>query len=285
MVRGDCRLDRVWCRAGLVALLLLGGCAEKPTRTPGPPPAGPSLKVMTYNVNYGIAGDAETVAVIRTSGADVVFLQETSAEWQDALDAAVAAEYPHRAFHHWGGAGGLGMLSRLPVEDAELLLPEGDGWFPAWRLVVRTDFGPVQVLSVHLHPPVSEGGSFVAGYFTTSSVRAHEITAFAAHLDASLPTLVVGDFNEADGKALHVLTARGMRSALPEFYPQAHTWQWPTSVMTLRERLDHILYDPRLEARAAAVLYRGQSDHFPVVAVLVPATHPAKPPARGSLGR
>jgi vancomycin resistance protein VanJ len=256
-------------------------------RTANLAPAGPSLKVMTYNVNYGIAGDAETIAVIRTSDADVVFLQETSAAWQEALEAAVAAEYPHRAFHHWGGAGGLGVLSRLPVEDAELLMPEGDGWFPGWRLIVATAFGPVQVLSVHLHPPVSEGGSFVAGYFTTSSVRARELTGFTAHLDAKLPTLVVGDFNEADGKALRVLTARGMRSALPEFYPEAHTWQWPTSVMTLRERLDHIVYDQRLEARAAAVLYRGQSDHYPVVAVLVPATRALETPrpAGGSLGR
>jgi len=34
------------------------------------------LKVMTYNVNCGIAGDAGSIEAIRASGADVVFLQE-----------------------------------------------------------------------------------------------------------------------------------------------------------------------------------------------------------------
>jgi endonuclease/exonuclease/phosphatase (EEP) superfamily protein YafD len=257
----------------LPTLLLVAAlaCTPRPARTPQPAGPGPSLRVMTYNVNYGIAGDAETIALIRDSHADVVFLQETSAGWQQALDAAVAGVYPQRAFHHWAGAGGLGVLSRVPIEDGGLLLPEGEGWFPGWRLVVRTSFGPVQVLSVHLHPPVSEGGSFVAGYFTTASTREAEIARFYAHLDPALPTLVVGDFNEADGRAVRYLTARGLRSALPEFHPKAITWTWPTSVMTLRDRLDHVFYDARLEPLSAEVLAHGQSDHFPIVAVLAPA--------------
>lgn len=245
---------------------------------------------MTYNVNYGIAGDAATLRAIADSGADVVFLQETSPRWQEALDRTVARAYPHRAFKHWGGAGGLGVLSRLPIEDGGLLPPEGDGWFPAWRVVVASPFGPVQVLSVHLRPPVSDGGSLVAGYFTTSRVRAQELEQFMGRLDPKLPTLIVGDFNEADGKAMRLLAARGMASALPAFRPDAHTWHWPTSVMTLRDRLDHIFHDHRLEALAAEVLYQGRSDHYPVVAVLVPAPVDRPPlprpyaPSRGSLG-
>ena len=227
---------------------------------------------MTYNVNYGIAGDDATMRVIRDGGADVVFLQETNAGWQAALDTNLADVYPHRAFRHWGGAGGLGVLSRLPVQDGGLLRPRGDGWFPGWRLIVSAPFGPVQVLSVHLHPPVSEGGSFVAGYFTTSGVRKQEIEGFVAQLDPALPTLIVGDFNEADGQAMRFLAGRGLRSALPEFHPQATTWHWPTSVMTLRDRFDHIIYDPRLVPLAAEVIYEGRSDHFPVISVIGPAS-------------
>ena len=229
---------------------------------------------MTYNVNFGIPGDAATIRVIREGGADVVFLQETNALWKEALDATTAELYPHRAFRHWGGAGGLGVLSRLPLEDGGLIQPEGDGWFPGWRLIVTTSFGRVQVLSVHLHPPVSEGGSFVAGYFTTSSVRKRELEGFVARLDPALPTLIVGDFNEADGEAVRFLAARGLRSALPEFKPDAKTWHWPTSVMTLRDRLDHIVYDARLQPLMADVLYQGRSDHFPVISVLAPARPP-----------
>ena len=263
-----CRVSAV--ARGLLLALLITACARTPARTARAPGPGPSLKVMTYNVNYGIAGDAATIRVIRDGGADVVFLQETTPLWQAELDATVADVYPHRAFRHWGGAGGLGVLSRLPVEDGGFLRPRGDGWFPGWRLIVTTSFGRVQVLTVHLHPPVSEGGSFVAGYFTTSGVRRQEIEGFVAQLDPALPTLIVGDFNEADGEAVRFLAGRGLKSALPEFKPAANTWHWPTSVMTFRDRLDHIIYDPRLEPLAADVIYEGRSDHFPVISVLAP---------------
>jgi endonuclease/exonuclease/phosphatase family metal-dependent hydrolase len=267
-------------RRGLVPALLITAlaCARSPIRTAKTAGPGPSLKVMTYNVNFGIPGDASTIRAIRESGADVVFLQETNARWEEALWSTTSDIYPLTAFHHWGGAGGLGVLSRLPFDDGGLIRPEGDGWFPGWRLIVTTAFGPVQVLSVHLHPPVSEGGSFVAGYFTTGGVRKGEMERFVAHLDPALPTLIVGDFNEADGQAMRFLASRGLRSALPEFKPHANTWHWPTSVMTFRERLDHIVYDPRLEPLMAEVLYQGRSDHYPVISVLVPAQ--TSPPMR-----
>ena len=262
---------------GLVSALLITaafGCARSPVRTARTVDGGPTLKVMTYNVNFGIAGDAETIRTIRDSDADVVFLQETNPVWEWELKATTAELYPHRAFHHWGGAGGLGVLSRLPVEDGGLIPPEGDGWFPGWRVIVGAAFGRVQVLSVHLRPPVSDSGSFVSGYFTTSKVRRDELERFLARLDPALPTLIVGDFNEADGQAVRFLAARGFKSALPEFKPEANTWQWPTSVMTLRDRLDHITYDARLVPLSADVLYQGRSDHFPVISVLAPARPP-----------
>jgi endonuclease/exonuclease/phosphatase family metal-dependent hydrolase len=256
----------------LVPVLLLAiSCARAPVKAPRSAGSGPSLKVMTYNVNFGIAGDAATLRVIAESDADVVFLQETSPLWEEALEQTVATTYAHRAYRHWGGAGGLAVLSRRPIQDGGLLRPQGDGWFPGWRVVVDSAFGPVQVLSVHLRPPVSDGGSFVAGYFTTPRVRLEELEGFVAQLDPALPTLIVGDFNETDGQAMRFLASRGLQSALPAFQPDAHTWHWPTSVMTLRKQLDHIVHDERLEPLVAEVLYAGRSDHFPVTSVLVPA--------------
>lgn len=38
---------------------------------------------------------------------------------------------------------------------------------------------------------------------------------------------------------------------------------------TIHHRLDHIVYDPRLEALSARVLGAGRSDHLPVVATFV----------------
>lgn len=256
-------------------LALLAGCSHDPARQPQAPGAKPALRVMTYNVNFGIAGDGPTLAAIESGKADVVFLQEINRPWERALRAKFETVYPNMIFHPRGGAGGIGLMSRLPIGGEKLIAPEGDGWFPALRLVLDSPLGPVQVLVVHLRPPVSDGGSFVAGHFTAPAIHEQEIARFCQALDHALPTLVVGDFNEEeDGRAVAYL-ARGewnnvhMKSALPEFAPDRPTWRWPTSLHTFERRFDHIIYDLRLEPLSVEVLDAGRSDHFPVVSVFV----------------
>lgn len=251
-----------------VLIALVSACGSE-ARSPLPLPAGdPLLTVMTYNVNFGLAGDPDGEAAIRAGDADVVVLQETTAAWERALRVGLRDRYPHMTFRHCCGAGGLAILSRYPVEERDYLPRVGDGWFPAWRVIVASPLGPIQLLAVHLRPPLSEDGSIVGGYFTTPPVRLAEIEAFAASLDRALPTLVVGDFNEpADGSAVRFLAERGLRSVLPEFHPGADTWSWPTALGRVHSQLDHIVYDARLSPRDARVITAGRSDHWPVVAI------------------
>jgi endonuclease/exonuclease/phosphatase family metal-dependent hydrolase len=227
------------------------------------------VRVLTYNVNFGIAGDSDTVAAIRDADADLVLLQETNSAWERSLRASLSGEFPQMIFKNRGGAGGLAVLSRLPILEVELIAPAGDGWFPAVRILVETAFGRLQALSVHLHPPVSEGGSFVSGMFTTPALRADEIRTFVARLAPGYPTLVAGDFNEEeDGAVAKFLASKGMLSALGRFAPNEATWRWSTPVGTLHKQLDHVFYDNRLDTIAVEVRLAGRSDHLPVIAVL-----------------
>jgi len=267
--------------AALIVALLSSGCSHAPELQPTPPGPRPALRLMTYNVNFGIAGDGPTLAAIESGQADVVFLQEINKPWETSLRARFDGAYPHAVFYPRGGAGGIGVMSRLPIR-AQQLIPreEGDGWFPALRLVLDSPLGPLQVLVVHLRPPVSDGGSFVSGHFTAPAIHEKEIARFCQTLDRNLPTMVVGDFNEEeDGRAVAYL-ARGacanwkMKSALPQFAPERPTWRWPTALHTFERRLDHIVYDGRLEPLSAEVLDGGRSDHLPVVGVFVRARVP-----------
>lgn len=247
------------------------GCSN-PARVPrAPAPGEAALRVMTYNVNYGLAGDPATIDAIAGADADVVLLQETSARWEVALRARLGDRYPHMAFHHAPAAGGMGVLSRLPLEGLEWLRPPAGGWFVAGRVVVVAPLGRVQILNLHLHPPISEGGSVVSGYFTTPAVREQELQRHFGRLRPGEPTLVVGDFNEgAGGRALRWLQAQGYGNALQDFQPGADTWRWTTSVGTVRTQLDHLAYDERLlTPLRAEVLSEGRSDHLPVVATFV----------------
>jgi endonuclease/exonuclease/phosphatase (EEP) superfamily protein YafD len=252
----------------LVAIVSLS-CGSRPARTPrAVSPDRPHLRIMSYNVNYGLAGDPDIIDIIRSSGCDVVFLQETTPAWERSLRAGLGRTYPHMGFKRWSGAGGLAILSKHPFDGSMLIPPPEGGWFPAWRVVLHTPLGEIQALNVHLRPPVSDSGSVVSGYFTTDDIRLEQIKRYHSRLDASLPTLVAGDFNEpSDGHAVEYLAGLGLTSALEEFLPGQATWRWNTSVGTITSQLDHIVYDPGLEPVNAWVLKRGRSDHLPVIAI------------------
>ncbi len=225
--------------------------------------------MLTYNVNFGLAGDPATVGAIRDTAADLALLQETTPAWERALRAALSDLYPHMLFKHRGGAGGFAVLSRLPITEAEVISPSAEGWFPAGRVVVTTGLGPLQALNVHLRPPVSDGGSFVSGYFTTPGVRLREMQGFVGKLKPGLATLVAGDFNEEpDGDVTEFLASQGLMSILPRLAPGTPTWRWQTAVGTIRRQLDHIAHSASLEAVSVEVRQSGRSDHLPVLAVL-----------------
>ena len=231
----------------------------------------PVLTVTTYNVNYAHAGDASTLAAIAAAPSDLVFLQETNDRWQKQIQARLLSVYPYQKWIACPQAGGQAVLSRRPFTVRDVL-PAPTGWFPAVRVLAETPLGMVQVLSVHLHPQITEEGSWLLGYLFTDPARLTEIAAYLPSLEASIPTLIVGDFNEGTrGMAMRFLEARGFRSALPEFAPEADTWRWPLGTIELTGQLDHLTYDAALEPLTAAAVPAGGSDHLPVRAVFARA--------------
>lgn len=260
-------------------ILLLVGCSGA-TRTVREPVADqPFLDTLTYNVNFGLGGDEATLDVLEHATADLVFLQETTPAWEAATRARVGKTYRHQTWLHGEAAGGLAVLSKYPLEVTQVL-ENRSGWFPALRVVAKSPLGRVQALVVHLRPPVSDSGSFVSGYLTTSPLRRAEVESFLAALEPGLPTIVAGDFNEGTaGDALGLLEGRGFRSALPEFSPSAKTWGWDVGSLHLSAQLDHLVYGPGLEPLDARVLAGGRSDHQAVVARFVAASLAVRPPA------
>lgn len=236
---------------------------------------GNSLLVMTYNVNYGVAGDEQSMRLIEESGADVVMLQETNRAWEQALRGALSSVYPHMAFLDADRrAGGLGFLSRHPIEMAERR-DSPIGWFPAWRAVLDGPIGRVQLVNLHLRPPSHHGGA-VRGYFESQVERLRETEAYLALVSNDLPVILAGDFNEdARGRSLQHLISLGFDSVLDRFRPWQPTWRWQTAMGEVRWQLDHIVLAPPLRATAAWVVDGGASDHVPVLARIERAPDPS----------
>ncbi|MBX3271202.1 MAG: endonuclease/exonuclease/phosphatase family protein [Sandaracinaceae bacterium] len=248
-------------RVAPLALLALG-CGEAAASTAGVTRGAPSdraLWVLTYNVNFERPDDA-TVAAIEEADADLVFLEETHERWEASIRARLGARYPHVTFRHAPAEGGLAILSRYPFAEVRHGLAEG-GAFPSWRVTVATPLGALDVLLVHLHPPLDEDGRLVTGYFTTSERRLRELR---AHLGARAPDLVLGDFNEGEGPALEHLAALGLRDAQRAWPPVEDTWSWDVGATELVGCPDHVFVGPALAITAVQVMPRGGSDHRPL---------------------
>ena len=252
----------LWLPIVVVALALLcSGCARirKPTA-----PTGQHYRILTYNVNRG-SDPKEIAEVIRRAGADIVCLQETDDVEAD-FKAALASEYPTMAFRdsETRVGGGFAFLSKYPAREVAWI-PSETEWFAGWILEFETPTGPVQVLNVHLRPPIKGRRSFVKGYLFSRGDRLREVEFFYSKRDAKTPLIVAGDFNDTAGsRAGSFLKRKGLTNALPEFDRRTPTWKWRSGWLTLRRRMDHIFYSSDLECFSARVIEAGPSDHFPV---------------------
>lgn len=257
-----------------LAVVFLGGlvlgCSSRPEpAAPVNVKPGHMLSVLSFNVNYGVAGDPDTARAIENQNADLVLLQETNPAWEAQLRPVLSEDYPHIEFRHAGAAGGMAILSKHALTDLGTIEPPERGWFFAWRARIETPAGKVQVLNVHLRPQIGDNGSVVSGYFTTESVREREVEKYFTELERDVPTIIAGDFNEQPGgDALDYLAERGFRDALERAEGARDTWRWNTSFGELRREFDHVLVGKGISAVSAKVVNAGRSDHLPVFAVL-----------------
>jgi endonuclease/exonuclease/phosphatase family metal-dependent hydrolase len=228
------------------------------------------ITLMTYNVNWGNPNPKTALEAIEKADPDLVLLQEITSEWRGLLEKRFKDVYAHRAYHT-GNAGGIAVLSKLPIKSEELWHARNTGaFFPAQRIILDTARGALQILNVHLRPAI-EGGSWIKGFLSTPAVRRKEIEAHWKKIDDKLPTIVAGDFNEdPDGLAIDFLAGRGL-ARVPTTGPT--TWHYEQIVKgkpwdLLKMDIDHVMVDGNFTAKSAHVMDAGTSDHRPVVVTI-----------------
>ena len=162
-------------------------------------------------------------------------------------------------------------MSKHPLSNVRVLSADA-GWFPGLIADAETEIGPVQVLNVHLRPPLSETGSAtVSAYYQSPDVHREELADFLRAAGPDAPLIVAGDFNENEKRgAVKGLLDNGFRDALSLFDKKSKTWRWRVFPgLTLKNRYDHILFSRHFRCTGARVFDVRASDHLPVLAVLV----------------
>lgn len=263
--------ERIWIRLGqfTLAVLLIGvaGCHQLPKGTYYP--ARPYLGVVTYNLRYKTDNAAQAVAFLQGFRADVVCLQEVNPEWESILRDNLVEFYPYFYLEPAGAAEGLGILSRYPLSRIRLILPGGDR-LTGLGARCRSPLGEVEIINVHLTPPVTRENELKLGLLlSTPKVRLEEIQTLVS--DRRGPTIVLGDFNEgASGKANEWLRKQGFANALEPYDPDTATWKWHWRFgLTFTRQIDYIYVSPQLQCAGAGVIPLEGSDHLPVYAAVV----------------
>ena len=253
----------------LTLFLLVCGCAS--TQEPDFAPKQPHIKILTYNVNWGFVNPDKVVRYLATEDADIICLQETNVHWKRYLGERLRQQYTTGRFRDWSNAGGTAIISKYKIYDLNLLEPRST-WFPAFYALADTPIGTIQLLNVHLKPPMSEEGKLSAtAYPKTGDEHIAEMEWFLRRTDPNQPMIILGDFNENEkGKAIRRLIEAGWTNALSRYDKKSITWQLTTPEgLEFKERFDHILYNQFLDCTGAKVVDTEGSDHFPVVAIIV----------------
>ena len=234
------------------------------------------FKIMSYNSGAGLSRPESLVAMLRSSGSDIVGLQELEVSQSRAIEDTLSNEYPYQVLCP-AGFEGKGLASRFPIiEHEQIDLYPGR---PDLRCVIDLEGVSLTVIVAHPPPPISFLGT---GFDRRAKSQIEGLT----HLARSSPrSVILGDFNAtswqdncARMRAAGLvdsfqLAGRGRGFTLPRRFGPWRRLEVVGSMLRGLSlypflRVDYIWHTPDLRCLKAWVGDDAGSDHLPVLAQL-----------------
>lgn len=245
-----------------------------------PPSDGLALRVSTYNV-FSVSSDVERIiGVIRDMDADIVGLQELGVEHSERFENDLGNIYPYQALYPGEEDFGIGILSRYPLVESEVLVNyenfRGDVHTGLMRVVVDVD--GVLITVYIAHPPVPSPFSFRDNVprFYDDNLRDGQLNALRERVEDEVnPVLVLCDCNMTDQSEGYQALDRVLDDSFLEAgkglgFTVAPQPMGIPSILPLIMRVDYVWLSEDFVAIEAFVgKDDGSSDHRPVIAELV----------------
>ena len=226
---------------------------------PSPAPTGPTLRVMTSNVQFGWADAAAIARLVEDGDVDLLGVQELTPEFHRRLVAeGIEDLLPHGVVDARPGASGSGLYSRHPVRQISSDIP-GEHAHPT-GVVEVPGAPPVQVTVAHPMPPV--GPAAVDSWQQTLEALPRPDGA------EGRVHLLIGDFNATvDQPTMRALLEDGYTDAA---LARGSGWQptWRARRVGPALAIDHVLVDRTVGVEAVSGHDVDGSDHRSLVAVL-----------------
>ena len=213
---------------------------------------GPQITFVTANLYFRNGEHEQILDWLATHPADVVVLEEVTAEWARAL--ARLPGYPYRAIRTREDPYGIALLATQAPESMFWLDLADDG-VPAIGTDIEVQGRSLQVIGLHTQSPLRP-----------DTWRARERSLERAAQRSSYggqPTVVLGDLNlSPDGPGFSKLLEAGHLVDTMAGNGWRPTWRadaWPLAI-----RIDHVLASPGLCVVGTEVGPDVGSDHRPV---------------------
>jgi endonuclease/exonuclease/phosphatase (EEP) superfamily protein YafD len=206
--------------------------------------------LLTENRNY-----QALIEAVSEARADVVVLQELTPEWE-AQTQVLREQYRFIELAPRPGGSGMGIMSRYPLEDTQVLKLDASTHL---AIFVRVNVAgtPVSILGLHPPTPVTP---------TKFANRNQQFQAAAEMLSALKgPKVLIGDLNTSPWSPYFKELAErsGMRDARLGFGLKT---SWPTPLPGfLRIPIDHCLVSDGVEVEDARIGKSIGSDHRPLM--------------------
>ncbi|PKV90025.1 endonuclease/exonuclease/phosphatase family protein [Streptomyces sp. TLI_146] len=232
--------------------------------------SGGDLTVVSHNVDADNPDPTGTARRLAASGADVLALEEVTAQAKPLYEKELATAYPYHTVQ-----GTVGLWSTLPLSDTRPVDIKMDAgplgntkpldvkmtYNRALRATVATRQGPLAVYVAHL------GSVRVlpsTGFWTESRNRGATALAQALAAEQNERVVLLGDLNgTTDDRAFHPITSR-LRSA-QDVAGDGFGFSWPARFPVAR--IDQILVRG-VKPVSSWVLAATGSDHRPVAAAI-----------------
>ena len=179
---------------------------------------GMPLRVLTFNQLFLNTNTQNLLAAIRAQDADVVALQELVPPVAEAMQHDLKTIYPYQILAPSNNVGGVGLLSRYPLEPAAAI----DGAQGQWA-ILHVGVQEISIVNVHVHfSGISRIRSQRFGslpYFRLYDNRGRLSQADAlrqAVRKVSGGLIMMGDFNTGDREPGHALLASELHDAFAE---------------------------------------------------------------------
>lgn len=215
-----------------------------------------SVRMLYANVRSRNKTPRAVGELVRRDHPDVIVLVEASERFRVVID-ELATAYPHSVVDLRENNDGLAILSRLPMQDAEIIkLGPSRCRAAAGRIVVGDGRG-VSVRGVHVHPPLTPSGR---------AQRDAELADIAKHvIDIHEPVILVGDLNTTmwAPSFKDMLTTSQLNDARNG---QGILATWPVIMPgLLRLPIDQCLHSRDIVVREMRVGDAIGSDHLPLI--------------------